>query len=186
MAIILRRFPLFEQPKKVFFQERELTIKTNQLRVWVSLSESQDDPGKNLLPALIDTGCGFTFVMTAEQMHSWCHLHPVYEATPVRLNGINHSRAPFVRLWLYPSSADSASEASLERPILLKTRDLGVAVNTQATPDLGSGNRLLRHPFPRVPLLGMLALKQNRLRLFVDAWRSRFSLYQGRIWPWQW
>jgi len=163
--------------------EIEKLDKTN--KVVVLPLGSLEQHGRHL-PLLTDSliGGAFTFLMTASQMHSWCHLHPEFYATPVRLNGINHSRAPFVRLWLYPSSVATAKEVALERPILLKTRDLGIAINTQPSMN-PSGAGPSRQPTPRVPLLGMLALRQNRLRLFVDAWRSRFSLYQGRIWPWQ-
>ncbi len=186
MSIILNRFPLFTEKRTVFFQQHELIIKPHQLAVWMSISANANNPGNYLFPALIDTAFGYTCVLHAEQLHNWCRLHPDYDRIPIRLNSVDFSRAPNVHLWIYPSPAPTALEASLHRPIPLITKDIGIAVNTQnAGPASDPKGKIALRRFPRVPLLGMLALTQNHLRLFVDAWRSRFSLYQGRIWPWQ-
>jgi len=108
---------------------------------------------------------------------------PSYHSRPIRFNGIAYSRAPRVFLWLYRNWSTSAHGIANEEPLLLDTDGIGIAVNTQVAVSGGAGSR--PRLFPRLPLIGMKTLRQNRLRLFVDAWRSQFSLYQGRIWPWQ-
>ena len=186
MSIVLHRFPLSVQPRKVYFREYELSIRPNQLAVWVSLSMNSEEPGRHVFPALIDTGFGHTFALHAEQLRVWFQLFPEYHSRPIRFNGVDYSRAPTVSLWLFRRWSHSANEIAMEPPILLSTQGLGIVVNPHnGEPTDELRNPIVRRRFPRIPLLGMETLRQNRLRLFVDAWRSRFSLYQGRIWPWQ-
>ncbi len=187
MPIVLRHFPILDQNQTVVFPGHELAIKPNQLPVWVSLSQNEDEPGEQPFPALIDTGFGYTFAIHADQLRNWAHLFPAYDARTIRLNGIAHSRAPRVFLWLYRHWSESADSIASERPVLLDTDGIGIAVNTQNAASSGaSAGSAFGRVFPRIPIIGMKTLRQNRLRLFVDAWRSRFSLYQGCIWPWQW
>jgi hypothetical protein len=187
MPAVLRHFPILEIPQRLVFQGRELVVKRNQLAVWMSLSPDNKTPGTRLFPALIDTGFGYTFALHADHLHNWSQLFPDYEARSVRVNGIAYSRAPRVFLWLYRQWSNSAQGIAAERPILLDTGRIGIAVNTQrVTSAEASAGSAAGRVFPRIPIIGMKTLRQNRLSLFVDAWRSRFSLYQGRIWPWQW
>lgn len=91
MPIVLRHLPILDHHQTVVFPGQELAIKPNQLVVWVSLSRSEDEPGKQPFPALIDTGFGYTFAMHANQLLDWAHLAPNYEVRSIRFNGIAYS-----------------------------------------------------------------------------------------------
>ena len=66
MARIIGELPYFDQPTTVEVRGHSLSIKREQIVLWVSVVEqgqAQLDPRTPRIPAILDTGCNHNFII---------------------------------------------------------------------------------------------------------------------------
>jgi hypothetical protein len=139
----------------------------------VSISEAGIDqlhPNAPRFPAVLDTGCNHSFVIRERHLIEWAGIHPDYlrRLRPTRIYG---SLAPQMtaNVWLHPNRPGHRDDFSGQPPFLIESEP-GIAVVPKA---VGDGN-------PRLPLLGLRALRWNRLHLAIDGDRRRVNIRTRR------
>ena len=168
MTIILRRLPFSDRPSTVTLRNLQIQVKRDQIIVWVgatSLEQVEPGPGCPFFPAILDTANNFTFSIREVSLRQWAGLDPrsldpldsvrrLVQAVPTHA----------ARLWLC-RNVPGKRDASPGQPPLRLDLQPGIAVYP---------NTMLHAP--RLPLLGLRALAENRLHLCVDGERRRVSL----------
>ena len=168
MTAILRRLPFFEQSSSIFVQGAAARVKAHQIVAWASLTATNvrtPEPGCPRFPVIIDTGNTQRFSIKASHLRHWAGTE---SRALFRLGTTQHGGTLFplhaARLWIYrnqPHERDAFMEMA---PYLLEMRK-GIVVYPDNAPLA-----------PRLPLLGLRALRENRLHLHLDAERGRVSL----------
>ena len=77
MTTILRDLPYFDARSVVVVRNRHVPIKPQQIVVWVSLAEIEQNellPGTPRFPAILDTGCSHNFGIREEHLIQWAGL----------------------------------------------------------------------------------------------------------------
>ena len=176
MPTILRDLPFFDRPTSVHVQGREVTIRHDQIVVWVSLAPQDiERPDRNTprFPAVLDTGFNHSFILHNDHLVRWAGFQSrqLRRLASVKVYG---SLVPqfAINVWLHRNLAGLRDELMDQSPVLIETSQ-GVAV----VPDGAN------HANPRLPLLGLSALRWNRLHLTIDGHRHTVNLRtQRRFW----
>ncbi len=168
MTAILREMPFFDRPSVVRVGGVAVRVKAHQIVAWVSLTPLENrelEPGCPRLPAIIDTGNTMTFSLKESQLRQWAGIDARFllRAGTTRHGG---RAVPMhaARLWLHgnqPGKRDSFANAPAHRLNL----EEGIVIYPDNAPLA-----------PRLPLIGLRALEENRLHLKVNAERLRVSL----------
>ena len=173
MPAVIRNLPFFDRSTTVEVSGRPVPIKHDLIVVWVSISEAGIDqlhPTAPRFPAVLDTGCNHSFVMRERHLIEWGGIHPDYlrRLRSIRIYG---SLVPQMaaNVWLHPNRAGHRDDFS-GQPLFLIESEPGIAVVPKA---VGDGN-------PRLPLLGLRALRWNRLHLAIDGDRRRVNIRTRR------
>jgi hypothetical protein len=168
---IIDRLPIPDKRTSLQFQNRYTTIHRNQILVWVSVHLSgalEPEVDRPKFPALMDTGNNFDFSMQDRQLREWAGIEPglLVGLGDIEINGkvVTCRRAT---VWLYPNVPGSLEAASGTPPLEL-TMPRGIAVYGQN--DIPAG--------PRLPLLGLPALLNNDLDLWLDPQQRQISVQQ--------
>ncbi len=168
MTAILRDMPFFEEPTHVDTPTFRVRIKGHQIIIWVSLSPSLRPeivaPSRRF-PAILDIGSTFTFSIRESQLQQWAGIEP----TRLRRQGSTRHRGRLLPIyaaavWVHRNDPGQR-DAFLNKPPFRLELDSGIAVYPNDFPDA-----------PRLPLLGLRALEENRLQLRVDAGRRLVAL----------
>jgi hypothetical protein len=170
---ILDRLPIPENRTSLQFGNKYATVHRNQVLVWVSVHlAGAPEPEENIprFPALLDTGNNFAFSVQDRHLREWAGIDP---GLLVALGDIEIDRQVVMRrratVWLYPNMPGRQGVAS-GRPSLRLRMAKGIAVYSQdAVP-----------PGPRLPLLGLPALLENDLDLWLDPQRRQITVQRGR------
>jgi hypothetical protein len=178
MTRILDRLPPLARTEAVPFGQRFVTAYRDELLVWVSLGlrgEEKVEPLSPPFPALLDTGNNCAFYLHEHHLVHWADLRPALLAVLGR-KYINQQEVPFreADVWIYPNQPGTHLRWLGKPPVRLEM-DEGVAVAIQ---------RPGQPVEPRLPLLGLPALRTNGLDLWFDSaagycylrtadWRSR-------------
>ncbi len=172
MPIILRDLPFSAAPKPVDFQGHHISIKADQIMVWVGLSEDEDagfDPRRPVFPAILDTGHSHNFSIREDHLIRWAGLDPrsLSSLGDVR---IGTDRVPLFKadVWLRPNARGKRDRPSGAEPFRLELRR-GIAVYPSTMSSA-----------PRLPLLGLRALCLARLHLTIDCDRCSVTLRTPR------
>jgi hypothetical protein len=172
MPTILRRQPIPTADSLTFVGHQQVRLRAHQILIWVSLVARPPDglaPTDRRLPAILDTGHSHILSIQERHLTEWAGLSP----TTLRHLGTVRERGRRVPLrsagvFLY-GNCPGTLDVDLNRPpFRLGTRQ-GIAVYEGGD-------------FPRLPLLGMRALVENRLRLKVDGDRRTVSLTAPPHW----
>ena len=140
--------------------------------VWLSISDTHLlnwDPRTPAFPAILDPGNNFTLSIFHSQLVQWAGIYP--EA--LRLLGtIRESGNIYPRreadLWLHPNVPGRREIRSGGDPFRLS-----VAKGIVVYPDTAS-------PAPHLPLLGLQALTENKLRTLIDGDRKQVTIRTPR------
>lgn len=165
MPAILRNLPFYDHPTTAQVSGRSIAVKRDQIIVWVSVSEtglSQLDPRTPRFPAILDTGCNHSFVIGERHLMDWAGIPPTFlrQLGPTRLHGKPVPQLA-ANVWLYPNQPGHRDEFSAQPPFLLETNP-GIAVVPASDGEV----------HPRLPLLGLPALRWNHLQVVLDCDRS--------------
>ncbi len=173
MPAILRNLPFYDHPTTAQVGGRSIAVKRDQIIVWVSLSETglrQFDPRTPRFPAILDTGCNHSFVIGERHLIDWAGIHPGFlrRLGPTRLHGKPVPQLA-ANVWLHPNQPGHRDEFSTQSPFLLETNP-GIAV----VPATESESH------PRLPLLGLPAVRWNHLQVSLDGDRSLMTIRTPR------
>ena len=176
MPGILRNLPFYDRPTNVQVRGRSIPVKRDQIIVWVSLSEidlEQLDPNTPRFPAILDTGCNHSFAIRQQHLIEWAGIQPDYlpKLKSTRLHG---SVVPQLsaNIWLHRNLSGDRDEFSARPPFQLETEQ-GIAVVPEAE---GRGE-------PRLPLLGLRAIRWNHLHVAIDGHRRLVNIRtRWRLW----
>jgi hypothetical protein len=178
MSLIIQDLTYFETEREVEVPDgQQFLIKRHQIVVWISLTDlsqtlfSQATPK---FPALIDTGFNHNFLIQARHLVRWARIRPTsLDLLKIATVWGVRTKLYEANLWLhrYPESLGE-SEGS-PGPFGLPLND-GIMV----TPPFmhGADGSIKRYTYPRIPLLGMRALRESDLHLLVDTENLRVSI----------
>jgi hypothetical protein len=175
MPLLLDRAPIPREPSEVVVHGERVRLRANQIIVWVSLTSRPTlelTPVVRAFPAILDTGHTHTFSVQSRHLVEWAGVS--IDALPV--TGIARERGRRVtrraaRIWIRPSATGSQDRLA-HRPPFLLTNFEGIAVYP---PELN---------FPRLPILGLRAISDNRLVLTINGHRREATLRTAyRCWP---
>jgi hypothetical protein len=175
MHIILRKLPFFDRSTTAIVQGRLIPIKPDQIIVWVGLMEGgaiDFDRGRPFFPAILDTGHSHNFSIREEHLIQWGGLHPQHLSRygEVRIGG---DQIPLLQadLWL-PRNEQGVRDRQADREPFCLELDSGIAVYPRAM-----------SLAPRLPLLGLRALRWANLHLTIDCRRRLVTLRTApRFW----
>jgi hypothetical protein len=173
MPTILRDLPFSpKKPEEVEFDGRSISIKADQIMVWVGITEGEQtefDPRPPWFPAILDPGFSHSFSVRHEHLIRWAGLDPrsLERGKEVR---INKEVVPLHKadVWLHPNVPEKRDRTASGEPFRLAL-DTGIAVYP---PTMSSA--------PRLPLLGLRALRLARLHLTIDCDRCSVTLRTAR------
>jgi hypothetical protein len=153
-------------------QGHEVRVKADQIIIWVSLTEARRenlDPGYTYFPAILDIGHNHNFAIQEQQLVSWAGMDPrvLTRVGGIRIGG---ERLPLfevdVRLHTHvPGNRDTFRN----KPPFRLELDEGVAIYPRALTSA-----------PRLPLLGLRALRVAGLRLSIDGQTQSVSVRTPR------
>jgi hypothetical protein len=174
MTKILDRLPIVEKATSLQFGDKYITVRRDQIRVWVSIDlAGLLRPEKNIprIPALLDTGNNFDFSLQHRHLREWAGIDPQLLTClgDLTIEGQTVPRRE-ATVWLYPN-VPGKSEVAVDRPPYRLEIEKGIAVYPEdADP-----------PGPRLPLLGLPFLLNNDLDGWIDPeWRH--VTVQTRTW----
>jgi hypothetical protein len=172
MTAILRRLPYAIEHVTWRVGAEPVRVKPYQIALWVSVTaRGLREPGNApRLPALLDSANNHNFSIQERHLVHWAGTHPELLRT---LNAITergrHLPLRAADVWIHPNRPGTRESSGL-RPYRLNLTQ-GIAVY----PEDGSN-------FPRLPLLGLRGLTDNKLDLRIDGYRREVSLRTARRW----
>lgn len=180
MTAILRGLPFFSEATSVTAPGVGARVKAHQIIVWVSVvpPESREiGAAQPRFPAILDIGNNFTFSIRASQLRQWAGID-IRSLEQISFTRHRGRQLPVyaARLWVHRNRPGDRDTLTQQSPFRLEMES-GIAVYPTDFPDA-----------PRLPLLGLRALEENRLHLRVDAERRLVSLRSPdwRTWVGRW
>jgi hypothetical protein len=169
MTLILQDLPYYDTISYADVNRQLVQIVPHQIVVWVSLSLRSTPAlsGSPLrFPAILDTGNSYGFALAERHLEQWAGLtRQMLEELGTVL--INRARVPrqSAAVWLHPNKKGERDTFRRAPPFRLDLRD-GIAVYPA-----GSDFQA-----PRLPLLGLRAIDENKLRCEINGERLRVNL----------
>lgn len=174
MTWLLNRVPFAELASEVVVVGERVRIRSNQIIVWLSMSPmefSKFDPGFVAFPAILDTGHTHSLLMNERHLLGWARLRrsemPIAGAIRERGQRLNLLAA---NVWLHRNMPGTLARSDDAEPFSLQI-DSGIAIYPDGD-------------FPRLPILGLRAIADNKLFLTIDGLRREASLRAANRW-WQ-
>jgi hypothetical protein len=172
MPIILRDLPFFIAPTTAVFEGRYVPVKADQIILWVGLTKcgkTDFDPATPLFPTVLDPGYSHNFAIREEHLVRWAGLDPRYLGKKGEvLIGGDRLSVYGAEVWLKPNIPGKRDVSADRMPFCLEI-DKGVAVYPKDMPHA-----------PRLPLLGLRALRRANLHLTIDGRRRLVTLRTPR------
>jgi hypothetical protein len=175
MPRLLNRAPIPKDPWEVAIRGERVRIRADQILIWITLSARSSDAPNPLtipFPAIVDTGHTHSFSIQERQLTDWAGLRP----ENLRVSGTARDRGLRLLLrkatiWAYPVEPRSCNRLADRLPHQLSAPH-GIAIY----PSPGH--------FPRLPILGLRSIADNKLTLVVDGQRREATLRTSiRWWP---
>ncbi|MFL5342982.1 MAG: hypothetical protein ACJ8F7_22855 [Gemmataceae bacterium] len=173
MTAILRKMPFFDQNSFATVRDEAVRVKGHQIIAWMSLTPAHLSAQKAQaprFPVILDTGNTESFSIRESHLRCWAGID--VRLLP-RLGMTRHGDRVFplheARLWLHRNRPGERDIFGEQPPYLIEA-NRGVVVYPDGAPGA-----------PRLPLLGLRALEENRLHLKINAERRRVSL-RSRDW----
>jgi hypothetical protein len=172
MPTILRHLPFFSAKTRVFVRGRPVPIKADQIIVWISITEGRDlefDNGRPFFPAILDTGFTHNFSIREAHLIHWAGLDPRYlkQSGETRIHG-DRLQLLEADVWIRRNQSGERDRFRDQVPFRLEI-DSGIAIYPTAMLSA-----------PRLPLLGLRALRTAKLHLTIDGRRQRVGLRTAR------
>lgn len=171
MPILLDRTPFLDNATEVVVRGERVRIRANQIIAWVSLTLRRiesPNPAAVPFPVIVDTGYTHSFAIHERHLIEWAGLRPdvLPFAGTVRERG---QRVPLrgANVWIHPNVRGTRDELAGRPPHRIETAT-GIAVYPAGE-------------FPRLPLLGLRAVAENRLVLNANG-RSRRATLRTPAW----
>jgi hypothetical protein len=171
VATIVRNLPFFSRPTKVTVQGREVSVKADQIIVSVSLAAGGAaglEPRTPRFPAILDTGHTHNFSIHEQQLIDWAGVDPrvLNKIGEIR---VGNDRLPLLDadIWLY-RNVPGKTEIAAERVPFCVELDAGVAVYPRSMDKA-----------PRLPLIGLRAMRMARFRVNIDCDALRCTIRTG-------
>jgi hypothetical protein len=125
--------------------------------------------GVMTLPAILDTGFNRTLEIDEWHLVRWAglrkeHLDPIRKDKSDQGRKYDLCRA---NLWLHRTPYEGPRTPRVRSPILLRS-----STHVRVMAPIGKPN-------PRLPLLGLMALVENKLQLSIDGENARFRIYKS-------
>jgi hypothetical protein len=173
---ILRSLPFFEKHTSASIPHGLIEIKPYQIILWVSLANMKElelPTGSFRFPAILDLGHSHNFPISEQQLIDWAGLRPDL-LRPVGSVRVSGQRVPLVaaNAWIHPNITRQRDALSGQQPFCLEL-DSGIAVFPEGMATV-----------PRLPLLGLRALRRANLQLHVDCQNCVVSLRTPRRFRW--
>lgn len=171
MAAILRNLPFFDRESTVDVRGQQVRVKPFQIIVWVSVAEkgtSRLHPDTPRIPAILDTGHNHNFSIREQQLRQWAgldpRLFPKLGTARVFEQRVDKRAA---NVWLQPNVRNHRDQFADRPPFCLELDDgMFVFVSRADTPTAG----------PRLPLLGLRALRRSDLKVNLDCRKARLTI----------
>jgi hypothetical protein len=175
VTTILRGLPYFDEKSAVVVRNRAEAVKRQQIVVWVSVAESEQGEslrGTPRFPAVLDTGFSHNFGIRAELLARWAGIQPAFfpRTGHLRVNDVTVPRYD-ADVWLDRNQPGKRDPLEDDPPFRLALNQ-GIAIYPAGTPTA-----------PRLPVLGLRALKWTGLHLCIDSDNLRVWL-RTRRWFW--
>lgn len=176
MPRLLDRSPFADHATEVVVRGERVRIRANQIILWITLTGYRTDvpnPSAVPFPAILDTGHNHSFSIRERHLTDWAGLRPesLGVSRPIR----ERERQLVLRLanvWVHPNAPRHRDQLADAPPRLLRATQ-GIAVYPPGGDD-----------FPRLPILGLRAIAENRLVLNVSGPRREATLRTAaRWWP---
>lgn len=179
---VVHQMPYFGFAHRLDVNGEDVEILSHQPVVWVGLAPvGQSVPAADhpVFPAIVDTGCNTTFIISPTKLAKWCKVDwrdiPFHHGVELKHQGVPvpHRRA---NLWIYANRKGTLEVNRKRSPVLLEL-DLGIAVFGDGVQvGVRETTRLIA---PRLPLVGMQALAAADLSLAVDTARKDLTIRQN-------
>ena len=175
LAVIFSDLPILNVASTVTLAAGvKVAITPHQPVCWVSLTPAglpAHPPQARPFPAVIDTGFNHNFLLRSRQFRARTGYELTLDDFPIFDRLRTYGRRADLHeadLWLHPNVPGHRDQISRRPPIRLEM-NLGVAVSPLADQ-------------PRLPLLGMLSIRENGLQLLIDGAQGRMSLRTDSSW----
>jgi hypothetical protein len=176
----IRKLPWSGNDEKLLVGGVTLRLPHSSIIVWVSLvAKGSDvfDPDSPRVPALLDTGFNNYFAIREESLRDLAGFDPRHF---LRFRSFEQPRGKgdkrAANVWLFPNVPGTRLVGPAQ-PILLEL-DEGIMVFHSTERSGAQNSRDLR---PRIPLLGLPALRRNKLVLSVDGRNQWANIYRSRL-----
>ncbi len=171
MPTILRNLPFFEKRTDADFDGRSILIKADQIMVWVGITEGKQaefDPRRPVFPAILDTGLSHSFSVRAEHLIRWAGLDPRWLGREGEVQ-IGEETVPLYQadVCIHPNVRGKRDRAAGIEPFRFGLKSIAVYPTSMSNA-------------PRLPLLGLRALRLAGLHLTIDCRRCAVTLRTAR------
>jgi hypothetical protein len=176
VAILLHKLPFFDIPTTAAVFGQPVRVKRDQIILWISVSLKGGDTlpsHTSRFPVVLDTGASFNFAIREEQLNRWAgfDLGALPRLGRIRVSG---QEVPLLaaNVWVH-RNRPGERDTFLDVPPYQLELDGGIAVYPRGMPNT-----------PRLPILGLRALRRAKLFLAIDCQKGRVSLRTSwRFWP---
>jgi len=175
MPRLVDRAPIPERSAEVTVRGERVRLRADQIVVWLTISsrmEQSPRPSAMAFPAILDTGHTHTLTIHERHLIEWAGLRP----ENLRIYGaVRHLGRRILlhaaNIWVHSNHPQSRDRLT-DRPPFPLGASRGIAVYAQA------------NEYPRLPILGLRAIADNKLILLVNGSRRVATLRTAvRWWP---
>jgi hypothetical protein len=171
MPLIIDRLPYFTGPTFANVGSETVQVKSYQIIIWVSVTAAdllEWDPATPRFPAILDPGNNHNFSIQEAHLQRWAQLTPA-DLTPLALimERRRSVRCYAANVWLHSNVPETRDVQAGAEPARLVLPD-GIPV----FPPPGADEL----PFPRLPLLGLRALTDNKLDTHIQGSKRLVSV----------
>jgi hypothetical protein len=168
---ILDRLPLLARTETITFRPRHVAFHRDEILVWLSVGlRGEHDPQRISppFPALLDTGNNSGFYLHEHHLVQWAGIRPAVLPS-LGTRRVNQRDVPSrdADVWVHPNTPRTWQRAPGKLPFRLELVE-GVAVG----PPMAD-----QAVFPRMPLLGVAALRDNGLGFWFDSKAAQFHVW---------
>jgi hypothetical protein len=178
MPRLIDRVPVPERPSEVVVRGEPVRLRADQIVVWLAITRKLGEPPRPTafpFPAILDTGHTHSLSLQERHLTDWAGVRPndlrPFGAVRDRDRG-HRLELRVATIWLYLNQKRSR-ERLADRPPFPLGGTQGIAVYPGGV------------EFPRLPILGLRAIAENRLVLTVDGGAREATLRTARRW-WPW
>lgn len=172
MPHLLDRTPFLDRATEVVVRGERVRVRANQIIAWVSLTiprVKSHNPVATPFPVIVDTGYTHSLAIHERHLIEWAGLRP--DVLPFAGATRDRDRRIPLRganIWLHPNVPGTRDELADRPPYRIEAAK-GIAVYPAGE-------------FPRLPLLGLRAVAENRLVLNANGRRRRATLRTPAWW----